>query len=64
MRPWNQSMCSLAIIEEMNYYFYRGNIYEAIEDYERALEDYLFVTETVKIPTRYGLAPEGRPTIP
>ena len=34
--------------EEMNYYFYRGNIYEAIEDYERALEDYLFVTETVK----------------
>jgi membrane associated rhomboid family serine protease len=34
--------------EETNYYFYRGNIYEAMGDYEWALEEYLLVTEKIK----------------
>lgn len=34
--------------KEANYYFYRGQIYEALEDYEEALEDYLYVIETIK----------------
>ena len=34
--------------KEPNYYFYRGQIYESLEDYEKALEDYLHVTNTVK----------------
>ncbi|HZJ58285.1 MAG TPA: rhomboid family intramembrane serine protease [Clostridia bacterium] len=34
--------------EEVNYYFYRGNIYESMGDHERALGDYLHITEMVK----------------
>lgn len=34
--------------KEPNNYFYRGQIHEAFEDYEQALEDYLYVTDTIK----------------
>lgn len=34
--------------KEMDYYFYRGNIYESMGDYENALLDYLYVTKTIK----------------
>lgn len=34
--------------KEINYYYYRGQIYEDIEDYEKALEDYVHVTKTIK----------------
>ncbi|NLI61013.1 MAG: rhomboid family intramembrane serine protease [Clostridiales bacterium] len=33
---------------EANYYYYRGQVYEVLEDYEKALEDYIYVTETIK----------------
>ncbi|NLN40502.1 MAG: rhomboid family intramembrane serine protease [Clostridiales bacterium] len=34
--------------KEANYYYYRGQIYEALKDYEKALEDYVYVTKTIK----------------
>jgi len=34
--------------KEANYYYYRAQIYEALEDYEKALEDYVYITKTIK----------------
>lgn len=34
--------------KEVNYFYYRGQIYEALEDYEKALDDYVHVTKTIK----------------
>ena len=34
--------------KDANYYYYRGQIYETLEDYEKALDDYVYAAETTK----------------